>query len=164
MNLKLRNAKRTDMGSVLKLIKELALFEKEPEAVEITKETLLEDGFGEKPKFQVFVAELNEEIVGMALFYPRYSTWKGKALHLEDLIVQEKHRGKGIGNALYAKVLKYAYDFDFKRVAWEVLDWNKVAIDYYISTGAVVFDDWRVAQISEKALESFVKKVKNERL
>ena len=158
MNLKFREAKRTDMGSVLKLIKELALFEKEPEAVEITKETLIEDGFDEHPKFQIFVAELDDEIVGMALFYPRYSTWKGKALHLEDLIVQKKHRGKGIGNVLYTMVLKYAYDFDFKRVAWEVLDWNKVAIDYYTSTGAVVFDDWRVAQIDKKALVSFVNK------
>ena len=158
MNLKLRSADRTDMGSVLKLIKELALFEKEPEAVEITERTLIEDGFGKDPKFQVFIAELDNEIVGMSLFYERYSTWKGKALHLEDLIIQEKHRGKGIGNALYTKVLKYANDHGFKRVAWEVLDWNKVAIDYYESTGAVVFDEWRVAQINEKALESFVKK------
>ncbi len=158
MNLKLRSADRTDMGSVLKLIKELALFEKEPEAVEITERTLIEDGFRKDPKFQVFVAELDNEIVGMSLFYERYSTWKGKALHLEDLIIQEKHRGKGIGNALYTKVLKYANDHGFKRVAWEVLDWNKVAIDYYESTGAVVFDEWRVAQINERALESFVKK------
>lgn len=158
MDLKLRNAKRTDMKSVLKLIKELALFENEPEAVEITEKTLLDDGFGENPKFRVFVAELDHEIIGMALYYQRYSTWKGKSLHLEDLIVQEKYRGKGVGNALYTKVLKYAYDNGFKRVAWEVLDWNKVAIDYYISTGAIVFDDWRVAQIDEKALVNFVNK------
>ena len=158
MDLKLRNAKRTDMSSVLQLIKELALFEKEPEAVEISEKTLIEDGFGENPSFQVFVAELDHKIVGMALFYQRYSTWKGRSLHLEDLIVQKKHRGKGIGNALYTKVLNYAYDRGFKRVAWEVLDWNKVAIDYYKSTGATVFDDWRVAQINEKALKSFVKR------
>ncbi len=158
MDFKLRKAKRTDMRSVLLLIKELALFEKEPEAVVITEKTLIDDCFGDKPKFQVFVAELDNVIVGMALFYERYSTWKGKSLHLEDLIVQKKHRGKGIGNALYTKVLKYAYDHNFKRVAWEVLDWNKVAIDFYKSTGATVFDDWRVAQINEKALKSFVKK------
>jgi len=158
MNFKLRKAERTDMSSVLELIKELALFEKEPEAVEITETTLIEDGFGKDPKFQVFVAELNSEIVGMSLFYERYSTWKGKSLHLEDLIIKEKYRGKGIGNALYAKVLKHAYDHGCKRVAWEVLDWNKVAIDYYVSTGATVFDEWRVAQINEKAIESFVKK------
>ena len=157
MNLKLRSANRTDMGSVLKLIKELALFENEPESVEITESTLMEDGFGENPRFKVFVAELNDEIVGMALFYERYSTWKGKAMHLEDLIVQKRHRGKGIGNALYTKVLTYAFENGFKRVAWEVLDWNKVAIDYYISTGAIVFDDWRVAQMDEKSLGKFVK-------
>ena len=103
MNLKLRNAIESDMGSVLKLIKELALFENEPEAVEVTQTTLVKDGFGTDPKFYVFVAELDDEIVGMALFYKRYSTWKGKALHLEDLIIREKHRGKGIGNALYIK-------------------------------------------------------------
>ncbi len=158
MNLKLRSANRADMVSVLKLIKELAIFEKEPEAVEISEQTLIEDGFGTKPLFHVFVAELDETIVGMALFYERYSTWKGKSLHLEDLIVQEKFRGKGVGHALYTKVLKYAYNNDYKRVAWEVLDWNKVAIDYYISTGATVFDDWRIAQINEKNLKKFVKK------
>lgn len=158
MNLKLRNAKSTDMKSVLLLIKELAAFENEPHEVTITEDILIQDGFGENPNFQVFVAELDGEIVGMSLFYERYSTWKGKALHLEDLIVQQKHRGKGIGNALYSRVLKYAYDHGFKRVAWEVLDWNKVAIDYYVSTGAKVFDEWRVAQINEKALENFVKK------
>ncbi len=160
MNLKLRSAYRTDMVSVLKLIKELALFEKEPEAVEISEQTLIEDGFGTKPLFHVFVAELDKTIVGMALFYERYSTWKGKSLHLEDLIVQEKFRGKGIGHALYTKVLKHAYNNGYKRVAWEVLDWNTVAIDYYISTGATVFDDWRVAQINEKNLEKFVKSQK----
>ena len=156
MNLKLRNAKRTDMKSVLQLIKELALFENEPEAVEINEKTLIHDGFGDKPKFQIFVAELDDEIVGMALFYPRYSTWKGKALHLEDLIVKEEYRGKSIGNALYTKVLQFAFENGFKRVAWEVLDWNKVAIDFYKSTGAEVFDEWRVAQIDENALTRFV--------
>lgn len=160
MNLKLRSAVKTDMGSVLALIKELAVFEKEPEAVEINEETLIADGFGESPSFKVFVAELENEIVGMALFYERYSTWKGKSMHLEDLIVQKKHRGKGIGNELYTKVLTYAYDNNFKRVAWEVLDWNTVAIDFYKSTGATVFDEWRVAQINEQGLENFVKKDK----
>ena len=158
MNLKLRNAKITDMKSVLSLIQELAKFEKEPDAVEITENILINDGFGENPKFTVFVAEADEKVVGMALFYERYSTWKGKSLHLEDLIVSEKYRGKGIGNALYTKVLKFAYNNDFKRVAWEVLEWNKVAVNFYKSTGATVFSDWRVAQINEKALKKFVNK------
>jgi len=158
MNLKLRTAIKSDMESVLLLIKELAIFEKEPDAVEISVNNLIQDGFGKKPAFKVFVAEIENEIVGMALFYERYSTWKGKSIHLEDLIIQNKHRGKSIGSALYKKVLNYAHDNDYKRVAWEVLDWNKVAIDFYKSTGATVFDEWRVAQMDEKGLREFCKK------
>ena len=159
MDFKLRNAKPTDMKSVLDLIKELAKFENEPEAVEITSEILKEDGFGKNPAFQVFVAEWNEEIVGMVLFYQRYSTWKGKSIHLEDLVVQQKHRNKGIGNALYSKVMKYAYENNYQRVAWEVLEWNKVAINFYKKTGAEVFIDWRVAQMNAKNLKKFVKSI-----
>jgi len=156
MELKLRNAVKSDMHSVLELIKELAIFENEPDAVTITEKTLIEDGFGETPSFRVIVAELENKIVGMALFYERYSTWKGKSIHLEDLIVQNYHRGKGIGSALYAKVLKYAYNNKFKRVAWEVLDWNKVAIDFYKSTGAKVFEEWRVTQMNEAGLKNYI--------
>ncbi|MCK4562739.1 MAG: GNAT family N-acetyltransferase [Flavobacteriaceae bacterium] len=158
MDLKLRTAKKSDMESVLLLIKELAIFEKEPNAVEINVETLIYDGFGEKPAFKVFVAEIENKIVGMALFYERYSTWKGKSIHLEDLIIQNKHRGKGIGSALYKKVLNHAHDNNYNRVAWEVLDWNKAAIDFYKNTGAVVFDEWRVAQMDKKGLSEFCKK------
>jgi ribosomal protein S18 acetylase RimI-like enzyme len=158
MDLKLRSAEKNDMNSVLLLIKELAIFENEPNAVKITEEDLINDGFGKAPFFEVIVAELNNEIVGMALFYPRYSTWEGRSIHLEDLVVQEKHRGKGIGSALYTKVLKYAYNNKFKRVEWEVLNWNTIAIDFYKSTGATIFEDWRVAQIDEEALKKFVLK------
>ena len=156
MPIKLREAIKSDMESVLILIKELATFEKEPEAVEISVDTLINDGFGENPSFKVFVAELENQIVGMALFYPRYSTWKGKSLHLEDLIVQKNYRGRGIGNKLYTMVLKYAHNNGFKRVAWEVLDWNKVAIDFYKSTGAKVFDEWRIAQIDKKSIKKYI--------
>jgi len=156
MSLKLRKAVKADMGSVLILIKELATFEKEPEAVEVTVDELIKDGFGESPAFKVFVAELDNKIVGMALFYQRYSTWKGKSIHLEDLVVQEDHRGKGIGNALYTKVLKYAYVHNFKRVVWDVLDWNMVAIDFYKSTGASILKEWQVVHMNEIALKKFV--------
>ncbi|MEN8188198.1 MAG: GNAT family N-acetyltransferase [Bacteroidota bacterium] len=158
MDLNIRKAKSSDMKSVLELIQELATFEKQPAAVEITEQTLIQDGFGEKPAFEVLLAESEDEIIGMALFYPRYSTWKGKALHLEDLIIKNKFRGKGVGTALYRKVMEYAYNNGLKRVAWEVLDWNTPAIEFYESTGARVFSEWRVAQIDEKALENYVKK------
>jgi len=159
MPIKLREAIKTDMDSVLALIKELAAFENEPDAVEISVDILIKDGFGDNSSFKVFVAELESQIVGMALFYPRYSTWKGKSLHLEDLIVQQKYRGRGIGNKLYTMVLKYANDNNYKRVAWEVLDWNKVAIDFYKSTGAKVFDEWRIAQIDKKSMKSYIEKI-----
>ena len=97
MNFLIRKPNKDDMQEVLSLIKELALFEKEPDEVEVSREELISDGFGDEKSFCCFVAEVESKIIGMALFYPRYSTWKGKVLHLEDLIVSEKFRGKGIG-------------------------------------------------------------------
>ena len=159
MEIILREAKKTDMASVLMLIKELATFEKETHAVEVTRDDLERDGFGEAPSFKVFVAENDGEIVGMALFYERYSTWKGRSIHLEDLIVKQEYRAKGIGNALYTKVLSYAHEQKLRRVSWEVLDWNKVAIDFYTSTGAKIMEGWQVVHMNEKSLEAFVEKV-----
>lgn len=156
MDILLREAKKSDMKAVLFLIKELAAFEKESKAVEVTENDLIRDGFGEQPAFKAFVAEEANEIIGMALFYERYSTWKGRSIHLEDLIVKQDHRNKGIGKALYTKVLRYAYDQKFKRVSWEVLDWNKVAIDFYIGTGANIMDGWQVVHMKESALTNFV--------
>lgn len=154
----MREGQKSDMPAVLMLIKELASFEKEANAVEITAEDLERDGFGEKSLFKVFIAEKNEEIVGMALFYERYSTWKGRSIHLEDLIVKQQYRGEGIGKALYTKVLTYAHDQNLKRVSWEVLDWNKVAIDFYNSTGAKILESWKVVHMNENSLDAFVSK------
>lgn len=145
------------MPSVLKLIQELAFFEKEPNAVEVTVKDLENDGFGDNPLFKTFVAEEDEDIVGMALFYPRYSTWKGPTIHLEDLIVRENKRGLNIGSALYNKVIEYGYKQGVKRIEWVVLDWNKPAIDFYEKTGAVVLRDWNTAQMDEKAIKNYLK-------
>ena len=103
----IRDAKKNDMKSVLKLIQELALFEREPDEVIITEDQLIKDGFYGHTKFKCFVAEIESEVVGIALLYPSYSTWKGPAMHLEDLIVTEKYRGKGIGFALFSKFIKF---------------------------------------------------------
>ena len=108
MNIFVRESTPNDMPQVLGLIKELAVFEKRPNAVEVTVETLIKEGFSLNPLFTCFVAEVDQEIVGMALIYYRFSTWKGRSLHLEDLIVKEKMRGSGIGKALYTKVIEYA--------------------------------------------------------
>lgn len=156
MSYSIRKAELKDAGSIYNLIHELAVFEKEPEAVEVTVDDIQLDGFGDQPKFEAFVAELNNKVVGMALFYYRYSTWKGKTIHLEDLIVKETARGKGIGKSLYNEVLKYAYQQQLKRVEWAVLDWNTTAVDFYKNSGAVVFDDWRIAQMDEQQLKKYV--------
>lgn len=151
----IRKASPQDMKAVLNLIKELAVFEKEPDAVVVTVEDLILDGFGETPLFYVFVAEIEAEIIGIALYYYRYSTWKGKTIHLEDLIVNENKRGLGVGFALYAEVMKQAKIEQVRRVEWNVLDWNTPAIDFYRKSGAKVLDDWRVAQMDEKGIAEF---------
>lgn len=156
--MKVRHAIKSDMPQVLELIIELAIFEKEPDAVEVTVADLEREGFGENPLFTCFVAEIDEEIVGVALVYFRFSTWKGRTLHLEDLIVKEEKRGKGIGEALYKQVMKYAYNRDLKRVAWDVLDWNTGAIRFYERSGANIVKDWRVVHMDEKGLKNFIEK------
>lgn len=154
----IRKGRVEDMPRVLELIQELATFEKQPDAVQVTVSDLERDGFGTNPLFQILVAELDGEIPGIALFYNRYSTWKGKTIHLEDLIVSEKYRGSGIGMKLYEAVMAEAKNQNVRRVEWNVLDWNTPAISFYEKTGAVVFKDWLVAQMDEKGLADFVEK------
>ena len=156
MELQIRNARKEDMPSVLQLILELAVFEKEPDAVDITVEDLEQAGFGDDKQFDCFVAEAEGEIVGMALIYFRFSTWKGRTVHLEDLVVKEKMRGKGVGKALYRKVMEYAVKQGVKRVNWVVLDWNKPAIDFYEQTGATVLSNWWQVEMEEEALKKFI--------
>ncbi|CAM1360721.1 GNAT family N-acetyltransferase [Tenacibaculum xiamenense] len=155
----IRNGEVHDVKAILGLIKELAEFEKLPNEVEVTEDDLIRDGFSSNPKFKTFVAEEpNGTIIGMALFYERYSTWKGRIIHLEDLMVTQSKRGVGAGKALYTAVLKYAHVQGCKRVSWEVLDWNKSAIDFYESTGAAILDGWQVVQMNEKSLKEFVER------
>ncbi len=152
----IRKGNPEDMKAVLGLIQELAIFEKEPDAVLVTVEDLIRDGFGSIPLFNVFVAEVKNEIVGIALYYYRYSTWKGKTIHLEDLVVKDTMRGTGVGYALYSEIIKQAKKDKVRRIDWNVLDWNTTAIDFYEKSGAKVFDEWRVAQMDEAAITFFV--------
>ncbi|PQJ69305.1 GNAT family N-acetyltransferase [Polaribacter butkevichii] len=156
MDFIIRKGVENDMESVFDLITELAVFEKEPDAVEITVEDLKKDGFSENPKFKIFVAEQENKIIGIALFYERYSTWKGRSIHLEDLIVTKSKQKIGAGKALYTAVLKYAYDNNFNRVAWEVIDWNTNAVEFYKSTGATYLNDWSVVQMNKENLSKFI--------
>lgn len=152
----IRDAQKEDMPAVLELIKELAAFEKEPDAVITTVEVLENEGFGENPLFHVFVAEVEGNIEGMALVYYRFSTWKGRTLHLEDLIVREEKRGTGLGNALYRRVIEYAAEQRLKRVEWVVLDWNKHAIDFYERSGANILKDWYTVQMDEQGITKYI--------
>ncbi|HDZ07359.1 hypothetical protein LCGC14_0118520 [marine sediment metagenome] len=156
MNYTIRVAQRDDMKQVLQLIQELATFEKEEDAVEVSVQHLEEDGFGKQKLFHCFVAEKNEKIVGMALVYPRYSTWKGTVIHLEDLIVTKEMRGTGLGTALLDEVVKYGNDLGVKRISWEVIDWNEPAIGFYESKGAKVMRDWDVVQLDESGIKDYL--------
>jgi len=155
----IRAARKSDMKEVHALIQELAVFEKEPDAVEVQVEDLERDGFGPDRRFHCFVAETENGIGGMALVYPRYSTWKGPVIHLEDLIVTASMRGTGLGSALFEAVIRYGHQLGVKRICWEVLDWNDPAIDFYESKGARVLRDWDVVQLDEAAIQNFINKV-----
>jgi len=159
MTFNIRHANKSDMPHVLKLIKELAIFEKEPDAVEVTVSDLENDGFGNNPAFHCFVAEVNNNIEGMALIYYRYSTWKGKTLHLEDLIVSESMRGSGIVSALLDEVVKYGARLRVRRITWEVLDWNEPAIVFYEKNGANVMRDWNVVHLDEQGIKNYISKL-----
>ena len=152
----IRRGNPQDMQAVLGLIQELAEFEKEPDAVLVTVDDLIRDGFGPVPLFHVFVAEVDSEIVGIALWYYRFSTWKGKTIHLEDLVVKDKMRGTGLGYALYSEIIKQGKKDQVRRVEWNVLDWNTPAIDFYEKSGAKVLRDWYVVQMDEIGINHFV--------
>ena len=154
----IRKGNKSDMLAVLELINELAVFEKQPHAVILSVSDLERDGFSEIPLFHTFVAEIENEIVGMALYYNRYSTWKGKTIHLEDLIVKEKMRGTGCGFALYSQIIAQGKKENVRRIEWNVLDWNKPAIDFYEKTGAKVLKDWYMVQMDEETIDTFLKK------
>ena len=152
----IRKATKKDMPFVLELIQELAIFEKEPTAVVVTVDDLIRDGFSENPLFQCFVAEEENTIIGMALYYYRYSTWKGKTIHLEDLIVKAENRGTGAGFALYKEIIKQGKKENVRRIEWNVLDWNTPAIDFYEKSGAKVLGDWRVVHMDENGITNFL--------
>jgi len=159
MDYTIREATKEDMLQVLNLIKELAIFEKEKNVVEITVQDLQKDGFGDNPAFKCFVAECNKKIEGIALVYKRYSTWKGPILHLEDLVVSERVRGLGLGTALLDKVVKHGNDLRVKRINWEVLDWNEKAIKLYEKKGAKVLRDWNVVHLDEQGIKNYLSKI-----
>ena len=141
-SLLIRKGRKQDLPSVLDLINELALFEKAPEQVINTVNDMEKDGFGKNPVFNFYVAELNNTIVGIAVYFIKYSTWKGKGLYLDDLFVTEKFRGKGIGKKLFDIIIEEAKNVNAKQLHWQVLDWNTPAINFYKKYGATVDAEW----------------------
>jgi GNAT superfamily N-acetyltransferase len=138
----IRNAVKADCPAMMDLIRELAIFEKAPEQVTVSLSHFEESGFGEKPVWWAFVAEIDGVIVAMALYYIRYSTWKGQRMYLEDIIVSEAYRGQGLGAALMEALITEAKAKQFKGMIWQVLDWNKPAIQFYKKYQAHFDPEW----------------------
>jgi len=140
--MKIRQGTEADLPRALELIKELALYEKAPEQVSNTVEMMKEDGFGQHPVFGFIVAEEGDQIHGMSMYYWRYSTWKGKRIYLEDLIVTEEKRGSGIGKMLFDETIEIGKRAGATGMMWQVLDWNEPAINFYGKYEANIEDGW----------------------
>ena len=146
MNINIRKALKEDCESIMLLIKELADYEKAPNEVTVNFNHFVESGFGEKPVWWAYVAVAENEnriptIVGFALYYIRYSTWKGQRLYLEDIVVTESMRGKGIGKLLFDQMIEVCHNENFQGMTWQVLNWNEPAINFYKKYKNVSFDD-----------------------
>jgi len=150
MNINIRVATAQDCPALLELIHELALYEKAPQEVTVTLEEFIEAGFGEKPVWKSFVAEVSGKVIGFALYYIRYSTWKGSRLYLEDFIVTEAFRGQGVGKLLFETVIQEAKDKGFNGMSWQVLDWNEPAINFYNKYNAYLESGWLNASFSKE--------------
>ena len=150
MNIDIRIATAEDCPVLLELIHELALYEKAPQEVTVTLEEFMEAGFGEKPVWKAFVAEVSGKVIGFALYYIRYSTWKGCRLYLEDFIVTEAFRGQGVGKLLFETVMQEAKEKGFNGMSWQVLDWNEPAINFYNKYNAYLESGWLNASFSKE--------------
>ncbi len=156
----IRSATADDVPLILEFIRALARFEKEPDAVRTTQEDLLRDGFGERPQFEVLIAERDEEPVGFALFFTTYSTWEGRpSLYLEDLFVIESARKHGVGRALMAKLAAICVERGYQRLELQVLDWNP-AREFYHRLGMGHMDEWLPYRLSGQALHTLATEAK----
>ena len=160
--LNLRTATPADVPQILAFIRDLAEYEREPDAVYATEADLLRDGFGETKRFDCIIAELTgantTTSAGFALYFHNYSTWRGHAgIHIEDLYVRPEHRGKGIGKALLTRVAAIAVAEGCSRLQWDVLEWNTPAIGFYQQMGAQMLMDWRTMRVTGQELQALSK-------
>jgi GNAT superfamily N-acetyltransferase len=158
MKFLVREGIKNDLPRVLDLIKELALYELAPHEVTNTLELMEIDGFGPNPVYGFFVAEENGQICGLSLYYWRYSTWKGKRLYLEDIIVTEKKRGNGIGKLLFERTMKKALDENCTGMMWQVLDWNEPAINFYNKYSARIDKGWLNCGLEADQIQKLISK------
>lgn len=155
MQVHLRVAQKQDCPRLMALIQELAVYERAPHEVTVTLQQFEEAGFGTRPVWKAFVAEVDNFIVGVALYYVRYSTWKGSRLYLEDLIVTEIMRGKGIGKQLFNRLIQEASELGFNGMSWQVLDWNEPAIKFYKKYEAGLETGWLNASLSTEQILNY---------
>jgi len=142
MNINIRRAEKDDCARILELVRELARYERAPNEVMVTLEHFTESGFGYKPVWWAFVAEVDGVIEGFALYYIRFSTWKGQRMYLEDFYVQEQARGKGLGKLLFDRIIIEARDRNLNGIQWQVLEWNQAAINFYKKYNSVFDSEW----------------------
>jgi len=156
MNVNIRVAKKEDCSRLLELITELAVYERAPDEVTVTIEEFEDAGFGPAPVWKAFVAEADGNIQGFGLYYIRYSTWKGCRLYLEDLLVTEQKRGKGIGKLIFDRLIQEAVEKGFNGMTWQVLDWNEPAINFYKKYNAPLDGGWLNVSLSKEQLGNFI--------
>ncbi|EMR01773.1 GNAT family N-acetyltransferase [Cesiribacter andamanensis] len=153
-NITIRTGTRQDLPQVLALIKELAEYERAPQEVDNTVERMEQDGFGPQKVFDFLVAEQDGRILGLALYYWSYSTWKGKCMYLEDLVITQPHRRFGIGRRLFDRLIQIAKEKDVRRLSWQVLDWNEPAIEFYKGLGAQLDGEWINGRLTYEQLQA----------
>jgi GNAT superfamily N-acetyltransferase len=155
MNIELRFAKKEDCPRLMELVNELALYEKLPDEVTVSLQHFEDTGFGANPVWKAFVAEIDGLIIGFAIYYIRYSTWKGSRLYLEDLIVTEQYRGKGVGKLLFDRLIVETRERDYSGMVWQVLDWNEPALNFYKKYEANIEAGWLNGSLSKEQLLNY---------
>ncbi len=155
MKIKIRNGEKKDLQSVLNLIKELAEYENALEEVTITLRELESDGFGDSQYYKFLVAEIDEKIIGLSFYWFRYSTWKGRFLFLEDFIIKKKYRSSGVGSKLFEATIKICQELKMNGMCWQVLDWNKNAIEFYSKYHAEISNSWLNGKLTKKQITKF---------
>ena len=156
MKVLVRKGIKKDIPAVLGLIKELALFEKAPQEVTNTEADMERDGFGENPVFRMLVAESENLVIGIAIYFIKYSTWKGKGVYLDDIVVGEAFRGQGVGVKLFDAVIEDCKLIGAKQLHWQVLDWNETAINFYKKYDACFDDEWINCKLTEQKIINFI--------